>query len=220
MIEHDELFLSHDVVPLFTDTTIDDALTRNDCSRIQHCRWGHIYTLATIWSCWCLSLQRHTSASWALFGTAMGRPVSPVIANGMAGIISIRQSSSNVSAPAMKAIRGRQNGNREERVWRTIDSTRKHHWWGVTAKHWGIDIRNDDWTLKLLVYRKRIHTFSSHHPLRQKLGVIKPLLDRCNSIAIEPYNRGKDHVHIKKVTWQLNVSFERQGNAWETKNIG
>ena len=39
-------------------------------------------------------------------------------------------------------------------------------------------VRKEDRTIKLLVYRKKTHTdqylkFSSHHPLHQKLGVIK-----------------------------------------------
>ena len=43
---------------------------------------------------------------------------------------------------------------------------------------------------------ERTHTdqylkFSSHHPLHQKLGVIKPLLDRCNNIVTDPETDGK-----------------------------
>ena len=51
--------------------------------------------------------------------------------------------------------------------------------------------RKEDGTLKFLIYGKKTHAdqylnFSSHPPLHQKLGVIKPLLDRCNNIVSEP----------------------------------
>ena len=49
-------------------------------------------------------------------------------------------------------------------------------------------VRKEDGSVKLLVYRKKTHTyldFSSHHPLHQKLGVIRTLLDRCHSLVTE-----------------------------------
>ena len=57
--------------------------------------------------------------------------------------------------------------------------------------------------MKLLVYQKKTHTdqhlnFTSHHPLYQKLGVIKTLLDRCNNIVSEPEYREKEVEHITK----------------------
>ena len=59
-------------------------------------------------------------------------------------------------------------------------------------------IRKEDGTVKPLVYRKKTHTdqylnFTSHHPLHQKLGVIKTLLDRCNNMVSEPEDRQKEH---------------------------
>ena len=64
-------------------------------------------------------------------------------------------------------------------------------------------VRKEDGTIKLLVYRKKTHTdqylnFSSHHPLHQKLGVIKTLLDRCNNIVTDPENRRKEEEYTSK----------------------
>ena len=37
-----------------------------------------------------------------------------------------------------------------------------------------------------------------HHPLHQKMGVIKMLMDRCNNIVSEPEDRDKEVEHITK----------------------
>ena len=55
-------------------------------------------------------------------------------------------------------------------------------------------IRKPDGSVKLCIYRKKTHTdqylqFSSHHPLHQKLGVIRTLLDRNDSIVTEEEDR-------------------------------
>ncbi|XP_072025262.1 uncharacterized protein [Amphiura filiformis] len=64
-------------------------------------------------------------------------------------------------------------------------------------------VRRDDGTIKLLVYRKATHTdqylnFSSHHPLHQKLGVVRTLLDRKNKIITEDRDKEEEEVTIKK----------------------
>jgi hypothetical protein len=51
-------------------------------------------------------------------------------------------------------------------------------------------IRKPDGSTKLCIYREKTHTnqylqFNSHHPLHQKLGVIRSLLDRKESIVTE-----------------------------------
>ena len=51
-------------------------------------------------------------------------------------------------------------------------------------------IRKPNGAIKLLVYKKPIHTdqylnFMSEHPLHQKMGVIRTLFDRMNSIITE-----------------------------------
>ncbi|XP_072014996.1 uncharacterized protein [Amphiura filiformis] len=64
-------------------------------------------------------------------------------------------------------------------------------------------VRRDDGTIKLLVYWKAIHTdqylnLSSHHPLHQKLGVVRTLLDRKNKIITEDRDKEEEEVTIKK----------------------
>ncbi|XP_078580142.1 uncharacterized protein LOC144864161 [Branchiostoma floridae x Branchiostoma japonicum] len=63
-------------------------------------------------------------------------------------------------------------------------------------------VKKDDGTVKLLVYRKKTHTdqylnFNSHHPLHQKLGVIRTLVDRCKAVVTEEPDRQLEMQHIQ-----------------------
>ena len=65
-------------------------------------------------------------------------------------------------------------------------------------------MRKPDGLVKLCIYRKKTHTdqylqFSSHHPLHQKLGVIRTLLDRSESIVTEVSDREKEELNIRQV---------------------
>jgi len=55
-------------------------------------------------------------------------------------------------------------------------------------------VRREDGSVKLLVYRTKLHTdqylnFSSHHPLNHKLAGIRTLLERCYSIVTEEHDQ-------------------------------
>ena len=64
-------------------------------------------------------------------------------------------------------------------------------------------VRREDGSVKLLVYRKSTHTdqypdFKSHHPLHQKLGVVRTLLDRCNKIVTEDQDKAEEENNIQQ----------------------
>ncbi len=64
-------------------------------------------------------------------------------------------------------------------------------------------VKKDDGFLKLQVYRKPTHTdlflnYSSHHSLHQKLGVIRTLYERKDSIVTEPEDKIEEEVKVEK----------------------
>ncbi len=84
-------------------------------------------------------------------------------------------------------------------------------------------IKKSDGSLKLCIYRKPTHTdqylqFHSHHPLHHKLGVVRTLIDRKESIVSEDKDRQKENDHINSALgqcgypkWAINkVTNERQ----------
>ena len=64
--------------------------------------------------------------------------------------------------------------------------------------------KKEDGSLKTTVYRKKTHTdqylsFSSHHPLRHKQGVIRTLLDRADALVSESQDKSTEYGYPKKV---------------------
>ena len=71
--------------------------------------------------------------------------------------------------------------------------------------------------LSFSVYRKKTHTdqylqFQSNQPLQHKLGVIRTLHHRCQTICSDPKAKKAETLHLKKV---LSVSGYTKG-AWDT----
>ncbi|XP_072022972.1 uncharacterized protein [Amphiura filiformis] len=63
--------------------------------------------------------------------------------------------------------------------------------------------RKEDGSVKLTVYRKKTHAdqylnFASQHPLHQKLGVVRTLLDRKDSIVTEEEDKQQEEARVKQ----------------------
>ena len=77
--------------------------------------------------------------------------------------------------------------------------------------------RKDNGSLKFSVFRKSTHTdhylqYNSHQPLQHKIGVVRTLRHRANTVITEMEDKEKEDTHLKKVlsisgypqwTWQL-----------------
>ena len=80
-----------------------------------------------------------------------------------------------------------------------------------------------------MVYRKETHTdqylnFGSHHPLNQKLGVIRTLLDCCESVVTEKEDQKKEKDHIRTALercgypqWACNMVVRQRENKTTQK---
>ena len=82
--------------------------------------------------------------------------------------------------------------------------------------------RNLEGSLDLSVYRKPTHTdqylhFTSHHPLHQKLGVVRTLQHRCDSIVTKSEDKVAERKHLAGAlrtcgypTWSLRTGNRKQ----------
>ena len=82
--------------------------------------------------------------------------------------------------------------------------------------------------MKVKVYRKKTHTnqylaFASHHPLHQKMGVARTLLNRCEEIVTEDEDRKQERNTIKTAgypDWTIVRVEETLRNKEENKRKG
>ena len=71
--------------------------------------------------------------------------------------------------------------------------------------------RMSDGSLKFSVYRKPTHTdqylqFQSHQPMEHKMGVIRTLTHRADTIISDPQDKEREIKHLKKVLLPLSVA--------------
>ncbi|XP_072048630.1 uncharacterized protein [Amphiura filiformis] len=86
-------------------------------------------------------------------------------------------------------------------------------------------VRREDGSVKMLVYRKKTHTdqylnFKSQHPLHQKLGVIRTLMDRKDNIVTEEVDKREEERKIKNALMECGYpkwAFDRVKHQMEAK---
>ena len=148
-----------------------------------------------------------------IFGTAMGSPVSAVMANLVMEDLEKRALSTSLSQPCFwkryvdnvcAAVKSNlvltlQNhlNNIEPSIQFTVEreTERKISFLDVTV------CRQDDGQLSTKVYRKPTHTerylsFDSHHPVAHKKAVIKSLTDRAKTIPSSVDQQSKEMKHV------------------------
>ena len=225
MIEQDEMFLSQDM-SLFTNTLINKTL---DITKKQL----EIDTKLKLWTNLnvddIMELLKFIVTTTYFnfrgtiylqkFCTAMGSPVSPVIANFFmewqeqqailtATITCKPKLWKRYMDDVMEVVRKGYEQELTEHL-NNVDTTESIKFTYEEESNNSLPfldtlmIQKGDGAVKLLVYRNKTHTdqylnFVSHHPLHQKLRVIKTLLDRCNNIVSEPEDREEEVEHITK----------------------
>ena len=225
-LEPDEIIISHDVVGLFTNVSIDLALKitedklRNDTllNDRTNLMIEDIMELLSL-------VLRTTYFSYdgkiyqQKFGVAMGGPISPIIANIVMDFMFkkymetvpaeikprllkkfVDDSVSIVKEGAVTQLTSFMNG---------LDPTKNLSYTCELPENCKLPCldllfhKKDDGTLKTTVYRKKTHTdqylnFSSHHPLHHKQGVIRTLLDRADALVSEAEDKKAEYEHVSK----------------------
>ena len=229
-LDEDEVLNSHDVVSLFTNVPIPETMDIIK-DRLVGDNKLHERTLLEVSDIVEL-LKFCMSTTYFLFrgviyeqvyGTAMGSPVSVVIAN-----LFMEWFEQTALRTAPDDIKPRLWRRFVDDIWEVIKAGKEPQ---LTAHLNQVDptgsiqvtsepetVNETDSTLPFLdslshhhpdgkltfsVYRKKTHTdqylsFNSNHPLNHKLGVVRTLMDRCDAIVSTPEDRATEQEHIRK----------------------
>ena len=225
LIEIDENFLSHDVVSLFTNIPIQKALvivrsrlnadpTLKDRTKLSVDDIMELleFILTTTYMTFRGQIYNQK------FGTAMGSPVSPIIANLVMENLE-QQAIATAPIECKPRFFKRYVDDILEIVTRGTEEQLTEHLNNVDdtgslkftyeceeeGKIPFLDtliVRKPDGSVKLLIYRKPTHTnqylnFESAHPLYHKLGVIRTLLDRNEKVVTEAADKLVEEETIK-----------------------
>ena len=226
-VEEDEILNSHDVVALFTNTPIDLTLQiiRDRLELDQDLKNRTLLSIDDIIELIEFSLARvaYFSYNGAIyrqkFGMAMGSPLSPIGCN---IFMEWLENKAITTAPitcrprfwrryvddVLEIVRKGEVDNLTEHL-NKVDPTNSIKFTYEEEQDGAIPfldtliMRKPDGSVKLCIYRKKTHTdqylqFSSHHPLHQKLGVIRTLLDRSESIVTEVIDREIEELNIRQ----------------------
>ena len=225
-IEEGEIFNSHDVVSLFTNTPIKESLDVIK-NRLQNDKDLKQRTLLLVDDV--IELLRFVlTTTYFLFrgkiykqrfGAAMGSPVSPVVAN---LYMEFLEEKAIASAPLdfkprmwkryvddiLEIVKSDKVDNLTDHLNTTdptdnIKFTYEKEQDGTIPFLDTLIVRKADGSVKLLIYRKATHTdqylnFGSHHPIHHKLGVVRTLMDRMNTIVSEDSDKELEEAKIKK----------------------
>ena len=241
MIEEDEVFASYDVVSLFTNTPIDKALSvirdrlENDKTlkkrtklSVQDIMGLTEFILTTTYFTFRGDIYKQK------FGTAMGSPVSPIVANLYMEFLD-KEAIATALLTCKPTLCKRYVDGVHEKLKRgelqnltdhlnTVDETNSIKFTHEEECDGAIPFlntritRKPDGSFKLLVYRKKTHTdqylnFFSHHPLQHKLSVVRTLLDRCFNLVSEEEDRQNEEKHIKDAISHCGYS------PWSIKRV-
>ena len=224
-VDEGDIFNSHDVIALFTNTPIEEALditrerlksdkTLKDRTKLEVEDIIDLlkFVLTTTYFVFDGVLYRQK------FGAAMGSPVSPIIAN---LYLEDLEAKAIATAPIeakpkwwkryvddiLDVLKKDQVKTMNDHL-NDIDETRSIQFTYEPEKDGKIPfldmliIRKSDGSVKLCVYRKPNHTdqylnFTSHHPIQHKLGVVRTLMDRCQKLVTEEEDRIEEEKHIR-----------------------
>ena len=222
----DELLMSHDVVSLFTNVDINMALdiTRNKLQNDHTLKKRTRLSVNDIIELLSLVLnttyfQYNGRIYKQKFGAAMGGPCSPVIANIVMDYL-FRKCQEVAPENVRPRVALKFVDDSFEVVKRAViqaltelmnklDATGNLKFTDEVEEAKKLPFldslvhRNDDGTLFTTVYRKPTHTdqylnFNSHHPIAQRRGVVRTLMDRAQNLCTREQDKVEERAHVKQ----------------------
>ncbi len=222
LVLDDETITSYDVVSLFTCIPIADAIKVIRELLLKDQSLGERTKLSVDQICELLELCLGTTYFVydgqfykQLHGCAMGSPVSPIVVNLYMENFEQKAISSYPGTPPLNWFRY------VDDTWNRIKKAESKKFFdhinsidpNIKFTEEGLEDNKlafldtqvhlkSDGSLDLTVYRKKTHTdqyllFDSHHPLEHKLGVVRTLCNRANSIVTNDTEKQKEYNHIK-----------------------
>ena len=225
-INEDEMFVSYDVVSLFTKTPIEGALITiekrlKEDQNLKKRTFLHPVDIIELLKFVLETTYFRFGGEFyqQKFGVAMGSPVSPIVVNLYMEALekNIIQTSPDSCKPRwwrryvddVVTIVKRGKAEQLQNHMNQVDTTNSIKFTREEEAEDGsiafLDtrlIRREDGSVKTVVYRKTTHTdqylnYRSHHPLHQKRGVVKTLMNRCQVISSEEADKEKETLHLK-----------------------
>jgi len=225
-LETNEMLISHDVVSLFTNTKVVESLEviRDRLERDKTWRYETLLEVNDVMEL----LELILTTTYFIFrgqiyrqkfGTAMGSPVFPLVAN-----LYMEHLEQKLLATAPMELKPRLWKRYVDDILEVVNKTsvdelieflnnmdnsgsiKFTHEKECEGKIPFLDVlivRNDEGNVKLQIYRKPTHTdqylnFSSHNPIEHKLSVVRTLLQRSQSLITDSHDRQLEDAHVDK----------------------
>lgn len=226
-VSEDESLISYDVTALFTSVPIEESCNiilnrlKEDTTLAQRSSLSPEQVIDLLRLCLTTTYFKYDGDFYVqVEGAAMGSPVSPIVANLFCEDFEVKALASFPDTPKfwgryvddalsiMKTICIDPFTDHLNKQHKSIKFTTEPE---VDRKLPMLDTlmtRKDDGSIKFSVYRKPTHTdqylqFSSHQPVEHKMGVIRTLRHRANTLVSEPEDKIQEMSHLRKV---LSVS--------------
>ena len=224
VITSDRILISHDIVSLFTNVPIQEALNviktrlENDTTLKDRTNLD-VHDIMDLLQFVCSKTYFVFNGELyeQCFGTAMGSPLSPILANlYMEHIEQLAlETCPEECKPSMwyryvddilEDVPKDQVDNLTQHL-NQVDPTNSIKFTVEVEKDNQIPMldvlikKKEDGHIETAIYRKKTHTdqylnFRSHHPLHHKLGVVRTLLDRKDSIVTTEHDKEAEDKHI------------------------
>ena len=248
-VEDDEELRSFDVTALFTSVPVDKALEiiyarlQEDSTLSQRSTMSPTHVVQLLKVCLKCTYFLYDGVFYQqIHGAAMGSPVSPIVCN---LYMEHLEHLAITTAPHPPLWWYRYVDDTHSKLKRAysqeftdhlnnLDPDIKFTTEGEQDRSLPfldtLTVIQDDGSIRVKIYRKPTHTdqylnFSSNHPLDHKLGVIRTLFHRADSIITDPQDKNHEREHVKQALtkcgypqWAINKATSQKPPQHSDRN--